>query len=160
MRVTIVDPNVNNPEAGIRQLDLDEALARAHYVICLAPANAQTENMFDTKRFAQMQAGAFFINAARGNLVHEPALLAALDSGHLAGAALDVGRAFDQMPSPALARHPNVIATPHLGGLTPAAIEHQALETVRQVSSILQGSAPSGAVNAKFATRLGKPHAL
>jgi D-3-phosphoglycerate dehydrogenase / 2-oxoglutarate reductase len=154
MHVTIVDPHVRDSAAGIRQLDLDQALPLAHYVICLAPANAATENMFDAKRFAQMQAGAFFINASRGNLVHEPALLDALESQHLAGAALDVGRAQDQMPSPALARHPKIIATPHVGGLTPAAIEHQALETVRQVSLILQGSVPSGSINAAFATRL------
>ena len=68
--------------------------------------------------FAAMKPGAFFINASRGKLVDEAALLAALDAGRLGGCALDVGRAPDQMPSPALARHPRVIATPHIGGLT------------------------------------------
>ena len=81
-----------------------------------------------------MKPGAFFINASRGDLVDEAALLHALDSGHLAGCALDVGRAPDQMPSPALAAHPRVIATPHIGGLTPPAVEHQALETVAQLA--------------------------
>ncbi|MEO7854583.1 MAG: hydroxyacid dehydrogenase, partial [Rubrivivax sp.] len=82
------------------------------------------------------------------------ALLHALDHGLIAGCALDVGRAPDQMPSPALSRHPLVVATPHVGGLTPQAIEHQALETVAQVAEILQGRAPAGAVNAQHAQRL------
>ena len=70
-----------------------------------------------------------------------------------AGAAMDVGRALDQMPSPELARLPNVIATPHIGGLTPPAIEYQSLETVQQVEKIIAGEAPVGAVNADRWTR-------
>lgn len=65
------------------------------------------------------------------------------------------------MPSLALARHPRVIATPHIGGLTPQAIEHQSMETVAQVTDIVQGRMPQGAVNADHATRLrGFGHAL
>ncbi len=100
-----------------------------------------------------MKTGAFFINASRGNLVDEAALLAALDAGRLGGCAIDVGREGDQMPSRALARHPLVIATPHVGGLTPQAIEHQAMETVAQVGAIVRGELPPGAVNAERATR-------
>ena len=101
-----------------------------------------------------MKTGAFFINVSRGNLVDEAALARALDSGHIAGAALDVGRDPDQMPTPALARHEKVIATPHVGGLTPQAAEHQALETVAQVAEIVKGRAPTGAVNIPQASRL------
>ena len=72
----------------------------------------------------------------------------------LTGCALDVGRAPDQMPSPALARHARVIATPHIGGLTPPAVEHQALETVAQLLELLQGRLPVGVVNADQAHRL------
>jgi len=90
---------------------------------------------------------------ANAHLDLDERLLAALDAGHLAGAALDVGRAPDQMPSPELARLPNVIATPHVGGLTPQAIEHQSAETVRQVAEIVKGNAPVGAVNAESWTR-------
>ena len=61
---------------------------------------------------------------------------------------MDVGRALDQMPTPELAKLPNVIATPHIGGLTPPAIESQSLETVRQVEEIIAGEVPVGAVNA------------
>jgi D-3-phosphoglycerate dehydrogenase len=106
--------------------------------------------------FAQMRPGAYFINASRGNLVDEAALGAALDSGHLAGCAIDVGRAPDQMPSPELARHPKVIATPHSAGLTLPAIEHQSLETVAQVAEILKGRPPKGSVNADRASRLAR----
>ena len=74
----------------------------------------------------------------------KPALLQALDSGRIAGAALDVGRAPDQMPAPALARHPRVIATPHIGGLTLPAIEHQSMETARQVADIVGGPRAGG----------------
>jgi D-3-phosphoglycerate dehydrogenase len=109
--------------------------------------------MLDAAAFAAMRRGTFFVNAARGELVDEAALLAALDSGHLGGCALDVGRASDQMPAPALARHPRVIASPHVGGLTLAATEHQALETVDQLAQLLAGTVPRGAVNAAQARR-------
>jgi D-3-phosphoglycerate dehydrogenase len=66
---------------------------------------------------------------------------------------MDVGRARDQMPTPELAKLPNMIATPHIGGLTPPAIESQSLETVRQVAAILNGEIPAGAVNADRWTR-------
>jgi D-3-phosphoglycerate dehydrogenase len=76
-----------------------------------------------------------------------------LRENRIAGAALDVGRAPDQMPMPELAKLQNVIATPHIAGLTPQAIEHQALETVRQVAAIIKGESPIGAVNAAHWTR-------
>jgi D-3-phosphoglycerate dehydrogenase len=137
----------------VQSLDWRELLARADHVVCLAPATPETENLIDAQALSLMKPTAFFINASRGQLVDEPALLHALDSGLLAGAALDVGRAADQMPSPELARHPRVIATPHIGGLTPAATEHQALETVAQTRALLQGQIPPGAVNAEHAVR-------
>jgi D-3-phosphoglycerate dehydrogenase len=122
-------------------------------VVCLAAATEATENMMNAAAFAAMKPDAYFINASRGNLVDEDALLAALDAGTIAGCAVDVGRAPDQMPSPRVAAHPRVIASPHIGGLTPPAVEHQALETVAQVAELLQGRAPQGAVNAQQATR-------
>lgn len=154
MQVLVTDPHARVDVTEIEQLALAQLLARADYVVCLAPANADTENLMDTAAFAAMKPDAYFINAARGDLVDEVALAHALNRGHLAGAALDVGRAVDQMPSPGLARHPLVLATPHVGGLTPAAITHQALETVAQTVEILHGRAPTGAVNAEAATRL------
>jgi D-3-phosphoglycerate dehydrogenase len=155
MRVLVVDPYAKlAAEPGITACTLPQLLQQADHVVCLAPANADTENMMNAQAFARMRQGATFINASRGNLVDDEALLAALNSGHLAGCALDVGRAPDQMPSPALARHPLVIATPHIGGLTPPAIEHQAVETAMQVQALLRGEMPVGAVNAADAHRL------
>lgn len=154
MRVLVSDPFMTVDKPGVTQTDLANLLAVSDFVVCLAPATAATENMMNAQTFAAMRKGSYFINAARGDLVDDAALLQALDSGHLAGAALDVGRAPDQMPTATLARHPKVIASPHIGGLTPAAIEHQALETVRQTLEILQGRIPVGAVNADLATRM------
>ena len=103
----------------------------------------------DAAAFARMQPTSCFLNLSRGNLVDEAALAAALRTGRIAGAALDVGRAPDQMPTPALARLANVIATPHVGGLTPQAIEHQAMDTVAQVAALVRGQEPPRAVNAE-----------
>lgn len=153
MRIVVHDPYTPTGCSELAQVSLDELLQQADYVVSLATATEATENMMNAQAFAAMKTGAFFINAARGNLVDEEAMLAALESGRLAGCALDVGRAPDQMPSPRLAAHPCVIATPHTAGLTLPAIEHQAMETVTQVAELLQGRAPRGAVNAPQAHR-------
>ena len=153
MRVLVFDPFTSIARPELQQTDLNPLLAQADYVVCLAAATRATEHLMNAQAFAAMKPGAFFINASRGNLVDETALLEALESGRLAGCAVDVGMAPDQMPSPQVARHPCVIATPHIGGLTLPAIEHQALETVAQVADLLQGRMPPGAVNAQHATR-------
>jgi D-3-phosphoglycerate dehydrogenase len=153
MEVLVADPFVTIDDAAIRHLPLDDLLAQSDHVVCLAIANEQTENLIGQAALARMQKHAFFINLSRGNLVDEAALAAALREKRIAGAAMDVGRALDQMPSPELASLPNVIATPHVGGLTPQAIEHQSAETVRQVAAIVRGEAPTGAVNAASWTR-------
>jgi D-3-phosphoglycerate dehydrogenase / 2-oxoglutarate reductase len=153
MGVLVADPFVTIDDAAIRHLPLDDLLARADYVVCLAIANAQTENLIGQTALSRMPRHAFFINLSRGNLVDEAALAAALRGDRIAGAAMDVGRAADQMPTPGLAGLANVIATPHIGGLTPQAIEHQSSETVRQVAKIIAGEIPVGAVNAERWTR-------
>jgi D-3-phosphoglycerate dehydrogenase len=154
MRVLVADPHVTASDVAITHVPLAQLLADSDHVVCLATATAQTENLMNAAAFAAMKPSAFFINASRGNLVDEAALLQALDDGRIAGAALDVGRAPDQMPSLALARHPRVIATPHIGGLTLPAIEHQSMETARQVADIVGGRVPAGAVNGAQAHRL------
>jgi D-3-phosphoglycerate dehydrogenase len=153
MRIVVSDPHAQTGRKELVQTGLTQLLQEADYVVCLATATEATENMMNAQTFAVMKPGAFFINASRGNLVDDDALLAALDAGTLAGCALDVGRAADQMPSARVTAHPRVIATPHIGGLTLPAIEHQAMETVAQVAEIMQGRAPKGAVNAQQAHR-------
>jgi D-3-phosphoglycerate dehydrogenase len=154
MTVLIADPFKKVAAPGITQVSQADLLAQSDFVICLAIANEATENMMNAAAFARMKPTAFFINLSRGNLVDEPALAAALDAKQIAGAALDVGRAPDQMPSPALAARTDVIATPHSAGLTPDAAEHQAFDTVNQVRELLAGRMPPGAANANQATRL------
>jgi len=156
MRVLVYDPYKKVGDPALAQMDMPALLGESDFVVCLVVANDATEKLVNAAAFAAMKPGAYFINASRGNLVDDDALVAALESGRLAGVALDVGRAPDQMPVPALARHPKVIATPHTAGLTLPAIEHQSLETVAQVAEILQGRAPKGAVNAAQATRLAR----
>ena len=90
---------------------------------------------------------------SRGNLVDKAALKEVLVASRIAGAAMDVDRAPDQMPSPELARLANVIATPHIGGLTPPASESQAFDTVRQVEALVAGKVPPGAANLQSWTR-------
>ena len=152
MRVLIHDPYVKDVE----QVPLDTLLAQSDFVVPLAVATSETENLMDSRAFGKMKKGSYLINVSRGNLVDEAALEAALDSGHLAGAALDVGRAPDQMPTPRLAARPDVIATPHAAGLTVPAIEHQSMETVAQAAEIVQGRVPKGAVNAQHWKRKPK----
>jgi D-3-phosphoglycerate dehydrogenase / 2-oxoglutarate reductase len=155
MRVLAYDPYTSPEEPGVQVAGFGEALS-ADFVVCLAIALPETANLMDARAFAAMRRGAYFINLSRGELVDEAALEAALDSGHLAGAAMDVGRAPDQMPSPRLAARLDVVATPHLGGLTPQAAEHQAMDTVRQAAALAAGRLPEGAVNAEAAHRLAR----
>jgi D-3-phosphoglycerate dehydrogenase / 2-oxoglutarate reductase len=153
MKVLVADPFVTIDDAGIEQVSMEDLLGRADYVVCLAVANEKTEDLIGQAALARMRPDAFFINLSRGNLVDEAALIAALRENRIAGAAIDVGRALDQMPALEMAKLPNVIATPHIGGLTPPAIESQSSETVRQVEAIINGKVPVGAVNADRWTR-------
>ena len=145
MRVLVTDPYVKD----IEQTSFDELLGQSDCVVPLAVATAETENLMNAAAFSKMKKGAYFINVSRGNLVDEAALEAALESGRLAGCAIDVGRAPDQMPTPRLAARSDVIATPHTAGLTLPAIEHQSMETVAQAAEIAKGRAPKGSVNAE-----------
>jgi D-3-phosphoglycerate dehydrogenase len=156
MQVIVSDPYQTVTAPGIRQVALDALLAESDFVVCLAVATEETEKLMNAEKFAQMKPSAFFINLSRGNLVDEAALERALEERRIAGAAIDVGRAPDQMPSLELARRPDVIATPHAAGLTPEAIEHQAFDTVRQVVELVAGRVPPGAVNAEAASRLAR----
>jgi len=145
MRVLINDPYVSN----VKTVPLEKLLAESDFVVPLAVATAETENLIGKDALSKMKKGAYLINVSRGNLVDEAAVEAALDSGRLAGFAMDVGRAPDQMPTPRLAARRDVIATPHTAGLTLPAIEHQSMETAAQAAEIVKGRAPKGAVNAE-----------
>ena len=144
---------IHDPYQQVDQVPLDTLLRESDYVVPLAVATAETENLINSESLAKMKKTAYLVNVSRGNLVDEAALEEALDSGRLAGCAMDVGRAPDQMPTPRLAARKDVIATPHTAGLTLPSIEHQSLETVAQAAEIVRGRAPQGALNAEHWTR-------
>lgn len=154
MDVLVADPYVTISDGGPEQVGFEQLLARSDVVFPLAPANAETENLIDATALAAMKPGAMLVNVSRGELLDEGAVAAALDSGHLGGLAMDVGRAPDQRPSPDLAARSGVVATPHLGGLTPENADAQAMSSVDQVAAMIAGTLPCRSVNAEAARRL------
>jgi D-3-phosphoglycerate dehydrogenase len=154
MRVLAHDPYASIE--GAEAVPLERLLAESDVVMPLAVANDATRHIVNARSLAATKRGVLLVNLSRGGLVDEAALAAALDSGQVARAAMDVGSAPDQWPHPALAARPEVVATPHIGGLTPEAAEHQAMDTVRQVTALAGGRLPEGALNAQAAHRLSR----
>ncbi|HEY0864480.1 MAG TPA: D-glycerate dehydrogenase [Lacunisphaera sp.] len=126
---------------------LDRLLAEADFVSLHLPLNQDSRNLINAPRFAQMKRGSYLINAARGRVVDEAALVAALQSGHLAGAALDV---FENEPRvhPALLGMRNVLLTPHLGGGTQESRYRARFHCINDVARVLSGLHPVSALNA------------
>ncbi len=151
MRVIAYDPYVSQEharKAGAELLPLEDVLAQADFVSLHLPLTRETRGFMNAERLARMKLGACLINTARGGVIDERALLEALDSGHLAGAALDV---FAEEPLPAdhpLRRHPKVVLTPHIGGSTVEAQARVATDAAEQVIAVLQGKPAPYAVNA------------
>jgi len=150
MRVIATDLYVN-PELAAREhvelVPLETLLRTADYVSLHTPLTRETANLLDRDTLALLKPGARVINCARGGLIDEEALLAALESGHVAGAALDV---FAQEPPPPdhpLLHHERVVATPHLGASTEEAQINVALDAAEQVLAVLDGRPPRSAVN-------------
>ena len=136
---------------GAKLLPLDELLERADFLTLHTPLTPQTQGLIGAPELARMKRGARIVNCARGGLVDEAALLTALESGHIAGAALDVVAEEPPRadgPGWALLTHPRVVATPHLGGSTQESQERIAVDLCRDVVAVLHGRPPSGAVNA------------
>ena len=149
MRVIAYDPFLSVERAeqiGVEKVELDDLLARADVITLHTPMTAQTKNILSAENIARTKKGVRIVNCARGGLVDEAALRAALDSGHVAGAAFDV---FIEEPATAnpLFGHPNVVATPHLGASTNEAQENVALQVAEQMSDYLMRGAISNAVN-------------
>ncbi len=156
MQVRVCDPHVDAGTLGGMASSFEDVLTGSDFVVCLAASHPQTHNMFNAAAFSQMKPGASFLNLSRGELVDEDALEAALDSGSLRGAGLDVGRAPDQKPSARFISRPDVVVMPHVGGMTAQAREHQTMDTVRQVAALAAGKFPQGALNLASAHRLSR----
>jgi D-3-phosphoglycerate dehydrogenase len=136
-------------QLGVEPVSLDELLARSDVVSLHMPLLDSTRGVVNAARLAQMRRGAYLINAARGELVDEGALLEALNAGQLAGAALDT---FASEPPPAegIVSHPNVVSTPHLGASTEEAQTLAGVDVAEGVLAALRGDTPRYAVNAPF----------
>ncbi|HFH4103439.1 NAD(P)-dependent oxidoreductase [Pseudomonas aeruginosa] len=158
MQVSVYDPYAEITEQGIEKVRFEELLASSDYVVAAAYATPETIEMFNARAFGQMRKDSFFINIARGILVDEEALYHALTRGQIQGAGLDVGRGLDEQPNPKIAVLANVIATPHVAGLTPEASDYQAMECVAQVQDLLAGRVPALALNPEHASRLRSFH--
>ncbi len=154
MEILATDPFVSESRAKAHEvtlIPLEELLERSDIVTLHVPLSVQSQRVIDAARIRKMKKNAFLVNCARGDLVDEDALLAALDAELLAGAAMDV---FSQEPPRAgstgarLLRHKKVVATPHLGGSTHEALGRIAVELALDVVNVLQGNPAEGAVNA------------
>ena len=156
MRVVVNDPYVTCTDEEIEQVGLDTLLTQSDFVVPLAVATEETENLINHEAIALMKPDVYFVNVSRGNLVDEAALAEAYREGRIGKIAMDVGRGPDQRPSPQMAGMEGVVATPHLGGLTVQNAEAQAWSAVEQVEAILKGVMPPRAVNPKSDYRLKK----
>src|SRR5467141_849860 len=149
MKVVAFDPFLSPERAkdiGVEKVELDDLFKRADFITLHTPLTEKTRNIIDASALAKMKKGVRIINCARGGLVDEQALVDALNSKHVAGAAFDV---FVEEPATAnvLFGHPNVICTPHLGAATTEAQENVALQVAEQMSDYLLSGAISNAVN-------------
>ncbi len=149
MKVIAYDPFLSAERAvdlGIEKVSFDTLLARADFITLHTPLTEATENLIDARAIAKMRRGARLVNCARGGLVVEHDLAAALDSGHIAGAAIDVFVDEPAVKNPLFGRD-NVVATPHLGAATTEAQENVALQIAEQMADFLLTGAVSNAVN-------------
>jgi D-3-phosphoglycerate dehydrogenase len=153
LRVLVYDPFVKSDSLALHTAgaklcsNLEEALAAGDFVTTHLPLNDDTRKMFNARRFAAMKAGAFFINTSRGGVVDEQALLEALKSGHLAGAALDVREKEPPATKLGFEKMDNVILTPHIGAATAEAQRRTLGAVVADIDRLLQGDAAVNFVN-------------
>jgi D-3-phosphoglycerate dehydrogenase len=144
MRVTAYDPFLSDDDVRQRQAHpttLDELLAASDFISIHSPLTSQTKYLINADSFTKMKNGVRIICAARGGVIDEAALLAALESGKVAGAALDVFEAEPPGLTP-LATHPKVIGTPHVGAQTAEAQARAGVDIAEEVAAVLTGKTP------------------
>jgi D-3-phosphoglycerate dehydrogenase len=149
MKVIAYDPFLTPERAvklGVEKVELDDLLARADAITLHTPLTERTKNILSAEALAKTKQGVIIVNAARGGLVDESALRAALDSGHVAAAGLDV-YATEPARENVLFGAPNFVATPHLGASTNEAQENVALQLAEQMSDFLLVGAVTNALN-------------
>ncbi|MDO8884835.1 phosphoglycerate dehydrogenase, partial [Pseudotabrizicola sp.] len=149
MKVVAYDPFLSEERAiqmGVTKVELDELLARADFITLHVPLTDKTRNILSRENLAKTKKGVRIINCARGGLIDEAALAEALQSGQVAGAALDVFEVEPATENP-LFNLPNVVVTPHLGASTSEAQENVALQVAEQMSDYLLTGAVTNALN-------------
>ncbi len=149
MKVIAYDPFLSEERAldlGVEKVSLEELFRRADFITLHTPMTEKTRNIINAQSISTMKKGVRILNCARGGLIVEEALVEALKSGHVAGAAIDVFESEPATESP-LFGLPNVICTPHLGASTNEAQENVALQIAEQMSDYLLQGAISNAVN-------------
>ena len=150
MRVIVADPFLTSENAArmdVERVELDELLRRSDIITVHVPKNKETLGLLNAAAFEQMRDGVMVVNAARGGIIDETALLGALESGKVAGAALDV---FVEEPPPAdhpLVAHPKVICTPHLGASTDQAQINVSVAVAEQVRDYLLDGVVRNSIN-------------
>jgi D-3-phosphoglycerate dehydrogenase len=145
LTVVTHDPFVSKDvlaSAGVEGVSFDELLARSDFVSVHAPLMPATRGLMNAAAFAKMKKGALIVNTARGPLIDEAALIAALDSGHLGGAALDVVATEPLAKDSALLGRPNVILTPHTAFYSVEALEELQTKCATDVARVLAGQPP------------------
>jgi len=150
MSVIGYDPYVKSESAlpaGVKLAALEDLIAKSDFITLHVPMVAETKNLFDAATIAKMKKGSYLINCARGGIVNEDAVLEALKSGQLAGAALDVFGKEPPEPSP-LFQHENLVASPHLGASTKEAQEKVAIELAEVFVGYLKDGIVRNAVSA------------
>jgi D-3-phosphoglycerate dehydrogenase len=141
-KVLTYDPYVNveaATAAGVESVSFDDLLARSDFISVHAPLQPATRGLMNAKAFAKMKKGAFLINTARGPLIDEAALVAALDSGKLGGAGLDVLTVEPPAKDSPLIGRDNVILTPHTGFYSVEALEELQTKCASDVARVLSG---------------------
>ncbi len=149
MKVVAYDPFLSPDRAGdlgVEKVELAELLERADFITLHVPANDQTRGMIDAAALARCKRGVRIVNCARGGLVVEADLKAALDSGQVAGAALDVFESEPARENPLFGMD-NVVCTPHLGAATSEAQEKVAVQVAEQMADFLLTGAVANAIN-------------
>ncbi len=159
MKVKGYDPYVSSEvmkSFGVEKVErLEDMLPKIDFLTVHCPLTEETKGMVGKKELARMKKGAYVINTARGGIVDEKALLEALNSGHIAGAALDVWEVEPPDPKDPLLNHANFIGTPHYAGTTEESLHRVGIAAVEEVLRVLRGEPPKYPVNPEVLKKKG-----